>query len=64
MKIEYHPIGIVHSPFSTLENMPIQPAGAAGIAGRVEVLPEYEEGLQDLASFSHISELSHSASMC
>jgi tRNA-Thr(GGU) m(6)t(6)A37 methyltransferase TsaA len=59
MIIEYHPIGIVHSPFTTLENMPIQPTGAAGIAGRVEVLPEYEEGLQDLAGFSHIILLYH-----
>jgi len=59
MKIEYHPIAIVHSPFTTLENMPIQPAGAEGIAGRVEVLPEYEEGLRDLGGFSHIILLSH-----
>jgi tRNA-Thr(GGU) m(6)t(6)A37 methyltransferase TsaA len=59
MKIEYQSIGIVHSPFSTLENMPIQPTGAAGIAGRVEIFPEYEEGLQDLAGFSHIILLYH-----
>jgi tRNA-Thr(GGU) m(6)t(6)A37 methyltransferase TsaA len=59
MKIEYQPIGIVHSPFTTLENMPIQPAGAAGIAGRVELFPEYEEGLEDLAGFSHIILIYH-----
>lgn len=59
MKIEYQPIGIVRSPFSTLENMPLQPVGAAGIAGRVELLPEYVEGLQDLAGFSHIILLYH-----
>ena len=59
MKIEYHPIGIVHSPFSTLENMPIQPAGAAGVTGSVELYPEYIDGLQDLGGFSHVVLLYH-----
>ena len=59
MKIEYQPIGIVHSPFSTLENMPIQPTSAAGIMGQVEVFPEYQEGLLDLDGFSHIILLYH-----
>ena len=36
------------------EGMPIQPAGARGIRGTVEVLPKYEKGLQDLEGFSHI----------
>jgi tRNA-Thr(GGU) m(6)t(6)A37 methyltransferase TsaA len=34
--------------------MPIQPAGARGIRGSVEVLPEFEKGLQGLEGFSHI----------
>jgi tRNA-Thr(GGU) m(6)t(6)A37 methyltransferase TsaA len=34
--------------------MPIQPRGALGVAGRAEVLPEYADGLKDLAGFSHI----------
>ncbi len=34
--------------------MPIQPSGAAGVKGSVEVLPEYADGLQDLDGFSHI----------
>jgi len=59
MKIEYQPIGIAHSPFTTLEDMPIQPAGAAGVAGTVEVLPEYAEGLQDVNGFSHIILIYH-----
>jgi len=59
MKIEYKPIAILHSPFSTLENMPIQPSGATGIIGQVEMLPAYEEGLQDLDGFSHIILLYH-----
>jgi tRNA (Thr-GGU) A37 N-methylase len=34
--------------------MPIQPSGAKGIAGTVEINPEYVEGLQDLEGFSYI----------
>ena len=54
MKIELQPIGVIHTPFTALEGMPIQPAGAAGVQGRVEVFAEYQEGLQDLDGFSHI----------
>ena len=48
------PIGIIHSPFSDPQDMPIQPASAMGIPGKVEVKPEYQEGLKDLDGFSHI----------
>ena len=54
MKIELDPIGILHSPFTTLEGMPIQPVGGKGIKGTVEVFKEYEAGLKDLEGFSHI----------
>ena len=59
MKIEYHSIGIIRSPFEQVEGMPIQPAGASLIQGRVEVFPEYGEGLKDLDGFSHIFLLYH-----
>ncbi len=52
-------IGTIHSPHTQLDGMPIQPAGAAGIQGTVEVFPEYEDGLQDLEGFSHIILLYH-----
>jgi len=39
--------------------MPIQPAGAAGVQGTVEVWPEFVEGLKDLEGFSHIILLYH-----
>ncbi len=39
--------------------MPIQPAGARGVAGTVEVIPEYGDGLKDLDGFSHIFLLYH-----
>jgi len=48
------PIGTIHSPYTNLANMPIQPRGAADTAGRVEVFPDYADGLADLAGFSHI----------
>jgi tRNA (adenine37-N6)-methyltransferase len=52
--IEFKSIGAIHSPYSELAGMPIQPAGAIGVRGQVEVLPEYVDGLQDLDGFSHI----------
>jgi tRNA-Thr(GGU) m(6)t(6)A37 methyltransferase TsaA len=52
--IELNPIGIIHTPFTSLEHMPIQPAGAAGVQGTVEVFELYRPGLQDLEGFSHI----------
>ncbi len=57
--IEYEPIGVIHSPFKEPAGMPIQPLGAQGVEGRVEVAPAYEEGLQDLSGFSHIILLYH-----
>ena len=59
MDIIYHPIGFVHSPFQDIQGMPIQPTGAAGVRGTVEILPELAEGLRDLEGFSHIILLYH-----
>ena len=58
-KIVYQPIGTIHSPFQTIQGMPIQPAGAKGIQGTVEINPEYADGLQDLEGFSHIILIYH-----
>ena len=57
--IHYQPIGTIHSPFDKPQNMPIQPVGGLGIAGTVVINPEFQEGLQDLAGFSHIILLYH-----
>lgn len=59
MKIEFAPIGIIHSPFTKIEDMPIQPRGAAGVKGTVEVFESFHEGLKDLDGFSHIILLYH-----
>jgi tRNA (adenine37-N6)-methyltransferase len=59
MKIEFTPIGIIHTPFETPENMPIQPASGKNIEGWIEIFEEYTEGLSDLEGFSHIYLLFH-----
>jgi tRNA-Thr(GGU) m(6)t(6)A37 methyltransferase TsaA len=59
MEISYRPIGIIHSLFTDIEGMPIQPTGASGIKGTVEVFPEFAEGLKHLEGFSHIILLYH-----
>jgi tRNA-Thr(GGU) m(6)t(6)A37 methyltransferase TsaA len=59
MQINYQPIGIIHSPFDDIAGMPIQPSGAAGVRGVVEVAPEYAPGLKDLEGFSHLILLYH-----
>ncbi len=55
----YCPIGIIHTPFRDLRGMPIQPAGARGVKGWIEIAAPYLQGLKDLASFSHIILLYH-----
>jgi tRNA-Thr(GGU) m(6)t(6)A37 methyltransferase TsaA len=57
--IELKPIGIIHTPFTKLEGMPIQPKGAVGIRGTIELFDEYHAGLKDLDGFSHIILLYH-----
>ncbi len=48
------PIGVIRTPHEKLEGMPVQPSGAEGVRGTIEVLPEFVEGLRDLDGFSHI----------
>lgn len=57
--IEMKPIGVIHTPFTEREGMPIQPAGAAGVKGTVEVFDEFRVGLADVDGFSHIILLYH-----
>ena len=58
-QIEYTQIGIIRTPFKKPEGTPIQPQGAAGVHGTVEVFPEYADGLADLQGFSHIFLIYH-----
>lgn len=54
VQVIFKPIGIIYSPFTSLEGMPIQPIGEASAPGIVELFPEFVEGLKDLEGFSHI----------
>lgn len=53
------PIGVVRSPFADPVGMPIQPGGARGVRGTVEVLPEFRDGLADLEGFDRVILLYH-----
>jgi tRNA-Thr(GGU) m(6)t(6)A37 methyltransferase TsaA len=58
-QISYRPIGVIHSPYKDIEGMPIQTSGAEGVAGTVEVEPEFMAGLRDIESFSHLILIYH-----
>jgi len=47
-------IGIIHTPYTGPQDMPVQPGGAAGTRSTVVLYPEYRVGLADLEGFSHI----------
>ncbi|MGO9566412.1 MAG: tRNA (N6-threonylcarbamoyladenosine(37)-N6)-methyltransferase TrmO [Desulfomonilaceae bacterium] len=57
--VEYKPIGVIRSPFQDVEGIPIQPAGAPGVPGTIEMEPQFEPGLKDLSGFSHIILIYH-----
>jgi tRNA-Thr(GGU) m(6)t(6)A37 methyltransferase TsaA len=52
--LRLEPIGVIHSPFRELENMPVQSIGAQSAEGSVVVYEKFSEGLRDLEGFSHI----------
>jgi len=54
MEVTYKPIGVIHTSFNSLDEMPIQPTSDASGPGVVEVFPEYVDALRDLDGFSHI----------
>jgi tRNA (adenine37-N6)-methyltransferase len=47
-------IGVIHSEHHVARQTPIQPVCARGSAGRVEVFPQFSEGLDDVEGFSHL----------
>ncbi len=58
-EISYRPIGVIRSPFAEPKGTPIQPSGAEGVEGRIEIFSEFEEGLKDVEGFSHLILLYH-----
>jgi tRNA-Thr(GGU) m(6)t(6)A37 methyltransferase TsaA len=59
MKIEFNSIGVIHTPFTELSGMPIQPVGGSEQNATIELFDEYSTGLKDLDGFSHIILLYH-----
>ena len=53
-EITLKPIGIIHTPYKELKGIPIQGKFEKDIIGKVELFPEYEQGLKDIEGFSHI----------
>jgi tRNA-Thr(GGU) m(6)t(6)A37 methyltransferase TsaA len=53
MEFIMHPIGVIHSPFIEKDQTPIQ-ASRSQAVGRVELYPEFAEGLNDIEGLSHI----------
>jgi len=54
MEFTLRPIGIIHSPFTSPRDTPIQ-AAFSEAEGTLEVYPEYVDGLQDIEGFSHLT---------
>jgi len=58
-KIIFKPIGFVNSPFQDSRYIPSQPLIANDTEGSIDILPEYEAGLEGLEGFSHIYVIYH-----
>ena len=57
--ITYRPVGILRSPFTSPEGMPLQSVAADEVRARVEIRAELEPGLRDLEGFSHLHLITH-----
>lgn len=53
MEFTIRPIGIIRTPFTDTQTTPIQPSRSQAV-GRVEVFPDFADGLQDIDGFSHV----------
>jgi len=58
-EIRYRSIGVIRTPFASPRGVPIQPAAAKGVVGRVELDPGLADGLKDLDGFSHVILIYH-----
>jgi len=47
-------IGTIRTPYKKPEGMSIQGKFGKEVTGRVELFPEYEQGLKDIEGFSHL----------
>jgi hypothetical protein len=53
IEIIMEPIGIIHTPYTTKEECPIQPLYASDCIGRVDVFGKFAEGLKDIETSGH-----------
>ena len=55
---QFEPIGVIHSPFRSREDIPRQKClgshGFEDVRGEVEVFKNFEPGLNDIDGFSHL----------
>jgi len=58
-EIRYEPIGVVHSPWTTVDDMPVQPSRAGDVEGTVDIFPPFVDALADVDGFSHLVLLTH-----
>lgn len=58
-RVIYSPIGTIRTPWLEIAGMPLQSVAAEGVAGSVDIEPEYAAGLRDLDGFSHLILLYH-----
>ncbi|MDP9293461.1 MAG: tRNA (N6-threonylcarbamoyladenosine(37)-N6)-methyltransferase TrmO [Actinomycetota bacterium] len=57
--IAYIPIGVLRSPYSALDGMPLQTVATPEVEARVELDPSVHGALRDLDGFSHLWLLAH-----
>src|ERR1700680_1862864 len=50
--VTYQVIGVVRSPFTSLEGMPLQSVAAQDLRGEIELHPRHQAALKDLDGFS------------
>ncbi len=57
-QFKFRPIGVVHSPFRTREDIDparnVRPDGFSDIRGSLEIDERYASGLRDISGFSHL----------
>lgn len=56
MPVTFAPIGIIYTPFKTIEGMPIQPKVATGVLGQIILKEKFKSRLL-LDGFFHIMKL-------
>ena len=49
-----HPIGVVHSPYRTKDDVPKGLGAKHAAPGAIEIFPEFAAGLADIEGFSHL----------